>query len=478
MTIYKNSPTPGVDYSQYQSWEKVTLPNGAVYYIPPGFPQYVYDPSLSSATGRTVLHTNPSASIKQQQDANAAAKKQADLAADQSSPLGQAVPVLTGVGGLILANKVNSWSQPTPPPNPLLESLARAKDAETAAKYGTTTTTQANAAAQGASGITESNIPIAGQSNIPPAPGAPATPTGLTATQVQIDPATGQAVTDAGSSSIYTLQNGVSAAGAAYGAYKSLDALQHGGTGLRGSLTGMGASIGGFGGPLAPITVPLGAAMGNLAGYGLKGDGIMNHLALAANPLTLPLEIARDLGFDVIHKTTKQTQQEDIANLAKQAPDDAAWQGLLAQHAAAIDAGPKDPSKPFFGKYANWDEYKAGGLNAANLAGTNAILNTLGSDYLKYTPEQRIHLTQLAIDNNLLESKHGEVVATDQSKMDALKSQIGTPGVAVVSTTPTPAPTINTGSPLPVGPAPDTTGITPPPVAKWIIRNGQTVRIS
>lgn len=469
-------------------------------YVVPGHPGFVMDITASNATGRKVFHTNPAATIKQQQDAQDAQKKQADLAADQASPLGQAIPVLTGVGGLVLANKLTQAG-----PSIVDKALAAKIQADTAAKYGSHVADQANTAANSASGITESNIPIAGQSNIPNPQGIPDAPTGVQATQVQLDPATGQPIagadptgsfwtTPGSASTVGTVASGL---GAAKGAYDTYDALQHGGTGLRGGLTELGASIGGYG--LGPVGAFIGGAMGNVAGYGLKNiDKTSGKLALGAlGPIGWGALGLDALGVPLIHKSTKQYQSEHIADLAKQDPDNQSWQQILAQRAAGVERGPSDPSKPF-GGYASFDEYKQAGLRADNLTKTDAVLDTLGPDYTKYTPQQILAFTQSLIDSDNLESKHGMVINKDQAKADALKSQIGAPGMAI-ATAPTialqphnaPAPIVNatipnpgTSIPLPPGPVINTTGVQTPapfqsaPLPKWIIRNGHTVRVA
>lgn len=131
-------------------------------------------------------------------------------------------------------------------------------------------------------------------------------------------------------------------------------------------------------------------------------------------------EIANLMGFGGIlgHKSTKDIQKEHTQELRGQGADNAAWQAYVAgarqQHE---NGGPPDPSKPFFnGKYESFDEYKKAGLDAADLEGVHGNLSTFGPDWAGYSPEQRKAITQSLIDNNMYESKKGEVEVTDAAK--------------------------------------------------------------
>lgn len=95
--------TAGIDYSQYANWKTITAPTGAVYYIVPNS-GYVYDPFLSSVKGRPVLFTNPSPQVEERDKAKAEKDKAIKAAEEAASPMGQLLPVVGSVGGLVGAN--------------------------------------------------------------------------------------------------------------------------------------------------------------------------------------------------------------------------------------------------------------------------------------------------------------------------------------------------------------------------------------
>ena len=100
----------GVDFSQYRSWQTVKTPRGGVYYVVPGTP-YVYDPFASAARGQTVLYLNPTPEI---QDRERAEKVQ-DAQLESQSPMGQAIPVVGGVGGTLAgAYAYDKFMKPAP----------------------------------------------------------------------------------------------------------------------------------------------------------------------------------------------------------------------------------------------------------------------------------------------------------------------------------------------------------------------------
>jgi hypothetical protein len=101
MGLVKNDPFPGTDYNKWQTWEKVTMPGGQVFYVIPGYPGYVLDPVASNASGRKVFRANPQAQITEQQQAKDAAEKERQQAAQARSPAGQLIPIVGTVGGTI-----------------------------------------------------------------------------------------------------------------------------------------------------------------------------------------------------------------------------------------------------------------------------------------------------------------------------------------------------------------------------------------
>ncbi len=113
MARFANDPFPGTDYSAYQSWKQVVLPSGEVYYIVPGHPGYVFDPTASNATGRKVFRANPQSQIDEGKAQETEAQrirdlqdKQAKQAEYMNSPLGQIIPIGGTVAGLWGANQL------------------------------------------------------------------------------------------------------------------------------------------------------------------------------------------------------------------------------------------------------------------------------------------------------------------------------------------------------------------------------------
>jgi hypothetical protein len=124
-------------------------------------------------------------------------------------------------------------------------------------------------------------------------------------------------------------------------------------------------------------------------------------------------------------------------------------------------------------KYANFDAYKAAGLDAANLTGVVGNLQTYGPAWAKLTEAQRQAITQKNIDAGLYASKKGEVIITDpnvaKSNFDAVVPFTGTTPAAVA---PPAAPTTTNAAQaaqaaIAAGAAP----ATPPVVVKNPIRS-------
>lgn len=209
-----------------------------------------------------------------------------------------------------------------------------------------------------------------------------------------------------------TMGNVAGTIAALKGGYDTIQGLQHGGEGLRSGLTTGGAGIGQLiGGPLG---AGAGAALGNIVGYGLQGNGWKNKLALTA--VLPPLGIAKMLGFNPIHKTTRQVAQEHTADLLKQFKDDKQYQDYVGAMREGHNRAPATPNTPFAGKYATWDEYKKAGLQAGDLSGVYGNLKTFGQDWTKIDQRQREAVTQGLIDAGLYNSKKGEVELTDAER--------------------------------------------------------------
>lgn len=223
-----------------------------------------------------------------------------------------------------------------------------------------------------------------------------------------------------GSNGTFSLGNVAGAVAAAKGTYDAINGLQHGGEGLRSGLTTAGAGIGQLiGGPLG---AGAGAVLGNVAGYGLQGNGWKNKLALTA--VLPPLGVAKMLGFNPIHKTTRQRAQEHTKDLLGKNKDDSKYQAYTRGMREQYNSAPPDPSKPFAGKYATWDEYKKAGLEAKDLTGVYGNIKTFGKDWSNIDQGQREKITQGLIDAGLYKSKKGEVEITDADKAKQIYAEV------------------------------------------------------
>ncbi len=106
MAIFENDPFPGTDYSSFQNWKPVQLPDGRVMYTVPSAPGYVYDPVLSAARGRKVFMINPQAKLDLAQQEQEAIQKQREQQEFAASPTGQLLPIAANIGGLYAANQL------------------------------------------------------------------------------------------------------------------------------------------------------------------------------------------------------------------------------------------------------------------------------------------------------------------------------------------------------------------------------------
>ena len=180
---------------------------------------------------------------------------------------------------------------------------------------------------------------------------------------------------------------------------------------------------------------------------GMIGRG---SLAIATGGLS---EVARPF-FN--RETTRDRARKNTAQLLDQAKGDPVAEAYVQGMRQQYDSAPPDPSKPFAGKYASWEEYQKAGLEAPDLTGVYGNLKTYGNEWAKLTQEQRVAVTQLNINDGIYKSKKGEVEITDQEK--AKKNLQAVMGGAV----PTPAKPIMGGA---AGPAPLPPGTTPQQVA-------------
>lgn len=130
------------------------------------------------------------------------------------------------------------------------------------------------------------------------------------------------------------------------------------------------------------------------------------------------------------HESTREGAKRRTQGLLKDNKDDPVYQAFARGMREQFESGPPDPSKPFAGKYATFDEYEKAGLEAGDLTGVNSNIK-LGSKYAALTPEERVAFTQRAINEVGYSSKKGEVFSKDEKKLnsifeDYLKNKTGT----------------------------------------------------
>lgn len=121
------------------------------------------------------------------------------------------------------------------------------------------------------------------------------------------------------------------------------------------------------------------------------------------------------------HESTADVWNRHTNDLTGMAPDNQNWQNVVA--------GYRNQEKPtgnafHGGDYATWDDYKKAGLDAADLTGVHGILQALGPQYADTSFDQKKQIAQAAIDNNLFNSKKGEVEITDPEQFKNLVSGI------------------------------------------------------
>ena len=115
--------------------------------------------------------------------------------------------------------------------------------------------------------------------------------------------------------------------------------------------------------------------------------------------------------------STRDIQKKHTSGLLAEAKDNPQWQqyvqGMRAQH----NAPPPDPSKPFHGgQYASWDEYKAAGLDPADLTGVYGNLKVYGPQWSSLSFDQQKAVTQANINSGIYDSKKGEVEIIDPAQ--------------------------------------------------------------
>jgi hypothetical protein len=182
-----------------------------------------------------------------------------------------------------------------------------------------------------------------------------------------------------------------------------------------------------------PFYVPAAAAIGTyLAGKSaydqIKGNpedksvqGKAGRAQLAYSTMGMS-EIARALGLGG-QKSTREIARDNTKDLLKQS-DNPAYQAYVQGMREQFNSAPPDPSKPFAGKYSNFNEYKAAGLDPKDLTGVYGNIKTFGPDWANLSQDQREAVTQGLIGANLYDSKKGEVVITDPQKAKAIYAGI------------------------------------------------------
>lgn len=129
------------------------------------------------------------------------------------------------------------------------------------------------------------------------------------------------------------------------------------------------------------------------------------------------------------------------------ASDDANYQSYVQGMREQYNAPPPDPTKPFAGKYASWDDYVKGGLEANNLTGVYGNIKAYGPRWANLTEQQRQAVTQENINSGLYYSDKGDVLIKDEAKALENLNKIApeTPQAAPAPTQPQRSSTLSPG---------------------------------
>lgn len=419
----------GIDFSQYQSWQKITAPTGAVYYVIPDT-GYVYDPFLSAQKGRPILWENPLPEYEKKQEyeqEQADAKSRAKKAA---SPEGQLLPIVGVVGGTVGAKYLVDALGP-----------ATALEAAQANYYNSLAgSSSAGAASAGTSAAPASTAADAFVTSA--APAATSAPISLGAEGIQtladgsilmsdgtIQAATqtaGETAATAGAEAALGIQPYLGAAGAALGAYGVYNAIESDDT-LSGGISGAGMGLG------------LGMAA-PLVGMGPLGWGALGLMALGGAGLGAGL--TEVLG----HKSTKQYQAERWGELEEKGIVNAGA-AFQANHAADDDGVWNEGQ--FAGKKWNWEDART--LAKQDPIHFNLVLGnyeTFGNDWDQYSQEQRNQIMARLLDEDLYHSTKGDIRIKNEDRAREIKDQVLS-GITVAPATnievqPTPPPDTQT----------------------------------
>ena len=375
------------NFGQWQSWQKVTDPSGASnYYVVPGYGgRYVYDPFASEATGKITLYENPQSvydaaneAIKQEEDANS-------LLAQGAVPLGALAGTL---GTKWVAGQVADKGS---------QAIGQAAAQEAAKGFGNTATQQvaqqtAQAGTAGVGGTIGGAAPAAVQGFEQSLGGV--APSSVSSTAPAAEVGTFDAGGPIGSNIGTVAQGALGAAGLGIGLKGAYDAFEAGDP-VGGAISGAGAGAGGL-----ALAGALGASTGGLALPIIAGAALLGGAG----------------GFFGGHESTREHAMKNTGKLLDKNPDDEKYQAYVQGMREQFQSEPPDPSKPFAGKYATWDEYKKAGLEAQDLTGVFGNIETFGSDWTNLSFEQQVGATQQLINAGLYDSKKGEVVITDKGK--------------------------------------------------------------
>lgn len=230
------------------------------------------------------------------------------------------------------------------------------------------------------------------------------------------------------------------------------------GTQAPGGLFSVGSTsgniLGGAGIGLGAYTAYQGIKEGNPIESGLGGLGIAGGISQLGYAIP-GWGWAAAIGVPIIaslfshHESTRDVAKKHTKSLMGMGGDDPQWQEYVNAVRAPYNGPPPDKSHPFFGKYANFNEYKAAGLDANDLSGVYGNLKTFGPDWAKYSQDQRRAVTQGIIDAGLYDSKKGEVIITNEDEAKKIRDNIMAGDGAVNAVKPqAPAPTNNAPAPV------------------------------
>lgn len=418
--------------------ERLPSPNKTYPFVGPNYQKYgevsgyVYYPYTDS------YYVDPRAVQKQYESQGLLKKQKTPTLIDQVLPIGASAAAL--YGGKALANKaVDAWSKGSttqtaggaspvaeaPTPQPSMQAPAAASGTVTDTGSAAANAAQANPTGEliGPEQPTDW-AGMAGKAGnaIQGALGAYQAYQG--AQDFKNDKIGGLLGVGSGGANVGAALGSQTAAGAAgplavaSGGYNTIKSLQHGGEGIRGATTGLGAGLGTM--MLGPgLGTAAGAAFGNVLGYGLQGNGWKNKLALAA---TSPILLASKMvGLDPMHQTTKQKQQERWGKLAQRGVPN-------AEAAYEANHGQGDGTWGS-GKYAGqkWSFEKAQDLarqDPTHFQHVYGNYDTFGTDWSNYTDEQQKAITAGLVANGLYKSNKGDIIVADKAAAMKIKDQV------------------------------------------------------